>query len=71
MNIKRPYINFRTSELNTFVEKEISTLKKYEIEHLINEILFRKKAKDKLNWTAKISLEKLCEEMVDFDLKSN
>ena len=48
MNIKRPYIKFRTSELITFVEKEISTLKKYEIEHLINEILFRKKAKDKL-----------------------
>ena len=48
MNIKRPYINFRTSELIIFVEKEISTLKKYEIEHLINEILFRKKAKDKL-----------------------
>ena len=48
MNIKRPYIEFRTSELIIFVEKEISTLKRYEIEHLINEILFRKKAKDKL-----------------------
>lgn len=48
MNIKRPYIEFRTSELIMFVEKEISTLKKYEIEHLINEILSRKKAKDKL-----------------------
>jgi len=48
MNIKRPYIEFKTSELIIFVEKEISTLKKYEIEHLINEILFRKKAKDKL-----------------------
>ena len=48
MNIKRPYIKFKTSELIIFVEKEINTLKRYEIEHLINEILFRKKAKDKL-----------------------
>ena len=29
------------------------------------------KAKQKLNWQADISLEKLCEEMVDFDLENN
>jgi GDPmannose 4,6-dehydratase len=28
------------------------------------------KAKDKLNWNAKISLEDLCKEMIDFDLKN-
>ena len=59
MNINRPYIEFRTSELIIFVEKEISTLKRYEIEHLINEILFRKKAKDKLKNCLDILKKKL------------
>ena len=55
MNVKRPYIKLRTIELIEFVEKKIDILKINQIEDLIDEITYRKKAKDKLKTSLQIA----------------